>query len=88
MKLHIQNHCLNRESIKKTIVNNIVLTVFLVFFFVFTYDFQRSLRYFLLEHLVTLQILDTEPLVEEECLDHSIPHLITYIKKNNKKQIL
>lgn len=54
--------------------------------FVFTCGFQSSLRYFLLEHSVTFEILDTEPLIGEECLDHSIPHLITFIRRNNKSR--
>lgn len=89
MKLYTQNYCLNRASVKKTIINNIVLTfLFLFLFFVFTCGFQRFLRYFLLEHLVIFQILGTELLAGEECLNHSIPHLITYTNRNTKTDFI
>lgn len=53
----------------------------------FTSGSQRSLRYFLLEHLVAFPILDTEPLIGAECPDHSIPRLITYTNRNNESRL-
>lgn len=87
MRLYAQNYCLNRASVKKRLLL-LILCLNSFLFVGFTCGFQRFLRYFLLEHLVTFQILDTEPLAGEECLDHSTAHLITYIKRDNKADFI
>lgn len=69
------------KSFERQTADSIILMPPFVLFCFLTCGSQRSQRYFLPEHVVTCWILDTEPPIREEHPGHSIPHLITYMRR-------